>query len=712
MSGKSSLGEAVLDLVADGGNLVDDINKNKPAVLGALDSLGKMGGKILAAGLAVAATALVGITAMIWDAGGTLDAAYDRIAVDTGALGEELEGLKQDFEAVFTSVPTDADKAAQAIGMLNTYLGLTDEPLQDVTKNLLEMTRLTGGDLQANGEAFARMMGDWGVPLENASLKLDQVFVASQKTGIGTDRLMQLMVQFGAPMRQFGFSWETSAALLSKWEKEGVNTELVMGSLRIAAGKFARENIPLQQGLQKTFDDIKNAKDESTALAIAMDVFGARSGPDMAAAIRENRFEAQDLEDVLYDVRGNIQETAEATMDWGERWTLFKNRITAALGPAGMGLMGAVNTALGALETILARPDIQNGLMAIVNGIVWLATAAADNLPIMIDQFFGFVEWLRNNEGVVVAILAVLGASFLAFGASVATAAWAAISPLLPVIAVIALIGAAAYLLYEAWANNWGGIRDIVANFWAWLQPLLQQLWNWLATNVPAALATLSNYWTGTLLPAIMGVWGWMNGTLFPFLKSLGQFIGAVLGVTLTAMAGIWKNVLQPALMGVWTAMSKNLMPMFKALSDWWKTSGQPMAEKIAHWFGVVVVKSFEGLNKVLKDVTKWLGDTAAKLNSLKLPAWMTPGSPTPWEIGLWGVEDALKAVTKAQLPALKANLGAMSAPAVGAGGVALQPAGGVQFNYAPMFSTADRLEAQRAFKPFMDSHQRGREKN
>jgi hypothetical protein len=708
----SSLGEAVLDLVADGGKLIDDINKNKPGVLGALDGLGKMGGKILAAGLATAATALVGLTALIWNAGGTIKEAYDLIAVETGAVGEELKGLQDDFDELFTRVPTNANDAAKAIGMMNTYLGLTDEALVSVSADLLEMTRLTGGDLQANGQAFARMMGDWDVPLEQASVKLDQVFVASQKTGIGTDRLMQLMVQFGAPMRQFGYSWETSAALLSKWEKEGVNTELVMGSLRIAAGKFARENIPLQDGLQKTFDDIKNAKDESTALAIAMDVFGARSGPDMAAAIRENRFEVQDLEDVLYDVRGNIQETAEATMDWGERWTLFKNRLADALGPAGMGLMGAVNTALAALEGILARPDIQNGLMAIVDGIVALGEGAAAHLPVLIDQFFGLVDWLRENEGVVVAILAVLGAAFLAFGFSVATAAWAAISPLLPIIAVIALIGAAAYLLYEAWTNNWGGIQDHVAALWAWLEPLLQQMWGWLAKNVPAALQTLSDFWKKTLLPAIQSVWGWMNGTLFPFLRALGSFIGAVFSVTLKALAGIWQNVLKPALMAVWSVLSAQLMPIFQKLSQWWQATGQPMAQKIAHWFGDVVVGAFRGLTNIIKDVTGWLKKTADMLNGMKLPDWMTPGSPTPWEIGLWGVEEALEAVTKAQLPSLQAGLGAMAAPAV-AGGVSVQPAGGaaVILNYQPMISTADKYEAERVLQPLLEDFMRNRER-
>lgn len=57
-----------------------------------------------------------------------------------------------------------------------------------------------------------------------------------------------------------GFSLEESAAMLGKWEKEGVNTELVIGSLRIAAGKFAKDNIPLRQGLLDTMAAIKGRR--------------------------------------------------------------------------------------------------------------------------------------------------------------------------------------------------------------------------------------------------------------------------------------------------------------------------------------------------------------------------------------------------------------------------------------------------------------------
>lgn len=762
--GKGSLGKAVLDLEADGDALIEDVNKAKPGVLGALGSLGKAGGALLAAGLMIAVTAITTITMMVWDAGQTLDAAYDKIAVTTGATGKELEGLQADFDEVFSRVPTNADDAAAAVAGLNQRLGISGPLLQDTSAQLLEMTRITGGDLQTNIDAFTRMMGDAGIANEDAGKALDTVFAASQQTGIGVDRLMQLLTQFGAKTRNFGFTFEESAALMAKWEKEGVNTELVMGSLGVAAGKFASENKPLKEGLEETFDAIKNAKDGSKALAIAMDVFGARAGADMAAAIREGRFEIGDMVAALDDADGAIMDTAASTADWGEMWQVFQNKMTVALGPAGMQLMQAAGNALQTLGDAAMRPDVQAGLMAIVNGIVMLGQQAAAYLPILIDNFFLFVEWLKANQGVVVAVLGVIGAALVALGISGATAAWAIISPLLSVIAVILAIGAAAYLLYEAWVNNWGGIRDIAAAFWAWLEPILLELYNWFAKNIPLALQAvadfwkstlepalaelgqwlaenlpgamsmlgrliqdyviwsfnnlmtiirfviavvqlLANYWTGTLWPAIQRVFSWMNGTLFPFLKALGNFISAILGVALKALAAIWQNVVWPAIKKVCDQLNKDLMPVFKALSDWWHSTGQPVAEAIAKWFGQNVANAFAGLNEMLQDATKWLQDLATQLNNMQLPDWMTPGSPTPWEIGLVGVNDALKAVSNIGLPAMNAELGAMSAPAVAGGAVQLSSAGGMrvlQPVYSPFISTADEYEARRVLRPFI----------
>ena len=669
-----SLGEAVLDLTADSGPMMKDIANAKPGALAALQTLGILGGKILAAGLMLAATAIVAITALIWKSGNTLDAAYDTIQQRTGAMGDRLQILKNDFDAVFTSVPATAGDAADAISIINQRLGLIGPALQESAEMLLELTRITGGDLLTNGEAFTRMMGDWTIKNEDAAGSLDAVYVASQKSGTGVDRLMQLVVQFGAPLRAFDFSFEQSLAMLGKWEKEGVNTELVMSSLKIAAGNFARKNIPLQEGLLKTIEAIKNAKDESKALAIGMEVFGSRAGPDMTAAIRENRFEFNELVPAIKSADGAIMATAESTMDWGERWTLFKNRMTAALGPAGMGLMEAVGKGLQAIEDVVNRPDVQAGLMMIVNGIVSLAQQAATALPVLIDQFFTFVDFLRNNQPILVAILAAIGAAIMAFVYTVVLpAAISIITALAPILLIMAAVALVAYLVYRAWTENWGGIRDAVMTFWATVQPYFQMLVDWLKVQVPIAIQTLADFWTNVLLPGIQQFFGFLAAEVFPRLTELVQWLAVNVPAGIQALITWWNN-LKINVQQLWSEIGI-LQSKFKILTDylhaqvsirlkliiqqleWLLNTGKT----ITAFFGNAMLKAFSQLAGVVGNFATQIQRVAQKLTELAgaIPDWLIPGSPTPFEIGLWGVNDALKAMAKATLPTLGAAFNA-----------------------------------------------------
>lgn len=77
-----------------------------------------------------------------------------------------------------------------------------------------------------------------------------------------------------------------------------------------------------------------------------------------------------------------------------------------------------------------------------------------------------------------------------------------------------------------------------------------------------------------------------------------------------------------------------------------------------------------------VKKVRDWLGRLADAIRGIKLPDWLTPGSPTPFEIGLRGIADALSVITRAQLPRLESRLGDLALAPIQAS-VAGRPAGG-----------------------------------
>ncbi|MBM4414898.1 MAG: hypothetical protein FJ035_01205 [Chloroflexi bacterium] len=297
--------------------------------------------------------------------GETFDAAFDAIRVGTGATGEALNGLEADFKGVLRAVPTDAATAGTAIADLNKRLGLTGEPLQALSRQLINFSRITDTDLSQNIADSTRLFGDWSVATDRQSGTLDKVFRAAQSTGIGVNALMERVVQFGAPLRQMGFGLDESLAMLGKWEKEGVNSELVLGSLRIAMGNFARDNVPMREGLDQTIRKIQELGPGAAATSLAMDTFGARAGPDMAAAILEGRFA---IDDYLVAIQGGsdtVNGAAEDTDDWREKLTVLKNQALVAMEPALSAFFTGVSNLVDVIATRLV-PWMQEHVVPVV----------------------------------------------------------------------------------------------------------------------------------------------------------------------------------------------------------------------------------------------------------------------------------------------------------------------------------------------------------
>ncbi len=330
--------------------------------LGALGNAAGAAGQAIAIGLAVGVTAIVGLGAAAFKIGSDFDEAFDKIRIGTGKTGEALGGLQADFKSVFARTPASMDDVSTAITELSKRTRLAGIPLQNLAQDVLELSRLTDTDLNANIAASTRLFGDWSIASGDESKTLDRVFRASQATGIGVSDLMQKVVQFGAPLRSMGFGLTDSIAMLGKWEKEGVNSELVLGSLRIAMGEFANANIPMRKGLMDTIKTIQQLGPSAKATALAMDVFGARAGPDMAAAILEGRFAYEDLLGAIEGGQDTILGAAKDTEDFGEKFTRMKNRLLVAVEPIGSAMLGLASSVMDKLTPALE--DLTNWITA------------------------------------------------------------------------------------------------------------------------------------------------------------------------------------------------------------------------------------------------------------------------------------------------------------------------------------------------------------
>lgn len=658
----------------------------------------KQGAKMAAIGVGGAVAAIASMGAVALNAASQVDAAYDAIQVATGATGDELAGLQDDFTAVFTSVPTQAEAAAEAISVLNQRLGMTGEPLQALSGQLLELARMTGGDVTTAAEGYASTLANWGIANEDASATLDRLFRATQETGIGFDELNAELAQNGPALREMGLSLEEAAALLGTFDREGVDSQQVMASLSRAAIKYADAGVSLSNGLSDTIAQIQNATSDTEALSLASELFGGRAAVTMRDAIRAGRLELGDLTAALEGSEGAIMDASAATMDWQEKLQLLKNKATTALAPIGLKLMDVasilIDRAMPAFETLTqfvtdtvvpALDPIVNGLGDVWDAISLLTTGDVSGFADLLAQGLGkigealglssdemqpFLDRLREITEAVGGFVQDqlipfvqehaegLKAAIIAIGVALAGLGIASfIASINPVTVIIAAIIAAIGLLAMAWEEDWGGIRTWLTDFWENTgRPIFEAVVTWLGTNIPIAIQALSEFWTGTLQPALQAIWAFLSENVIPILKVLGEIYIALVVAYFRILAGLVTEVIVPALQKLWEWLQQAAATISDVLGPvllWLKES---LLDPL--------IGAFESISLKIEDVVGFFEKLRDGIQNVKLPDWLTPGSPTPFELGLAGINEQMARLAGTQMPQLAGEMGRLPSDA------------------------------------------------
>lgn len=78
---------------------------------------------------------------------------------------------------------------------------------------------------------------------------------------------------------------------------------------------------------------------------------------------------------------------------------------------------------------------------------------------------------------------------------------------------------------------------------------------------------------------------------------------------------------------------------------------------KVATWLSDTFKGAWEGISNAIQGVIDWVGNLINKFADFVIPDWLTPGSPTPFELGLRGISDAMRQASKTVLPKYTAQL-------------------------------------------------------
>lgn len=398
------IGSLVLDLRARLDSFKSDMEKASSIMKNEMASIGRNAAMIQLPFAAIGGYAM--------KAASDFKAAERDIRVSTGATGQSLKELGQVVKDVYANADESMAEIGRAVAQLSQRTGLTGEPLKKLTEMMLDVGKVFGGDITTNIRSTTRLFGDWGISTEKQRESLDKLMKVAQVTGINTGRMMETMVYYGAPLRQLGFTFEQTALMLGKFDKEGVNAEMVIAGLGRALGKFNQMGMSPADGLAAAIKQIKEASD-TQANALGRSLVGARPGAaeNFVAAIREGRFDLEELNKRLRENKDTLAEAAQASEKFSDKVTKAWHEVELALLPLGGELLKTFKTDLLPIikdaTAMLAKlgqafSELPDPIKNMAIGVGTLTAALATGAPLL-----GL--WLEKTLGIATAMKTIAG---------------------------------------------------------------------------------------------------------------------------------------------------------------------------------------------------------------------------------------------------------------------------------------------------------------
>lgn len=466
----------------------------------------------------------------------------------------------------------------------------------------------------------------------------DEIFAfgenSAEMVGLSTAKYQQLAVVTGAFLKNVGYDLQGAA-------EETINLTQRAADMASFFNKDVDQALgAIQSGLKGEFNPLEQFGVKLNAAAIAARAMEMGLA-DNASELTESAKAYAAINLIMEQTKDTQDDFRNTSEDFANLWRILTAQIEdfgASLGvliiPKVLSVLNVVQGWIDKLNELTPR---QKQLILTIAGL------AAVVGPVLLV--------VGNLVTAIGAILPVLGTvvGFLTGPVGLAIAA---------VIAVVALLAA-------AWKNNWGDIQGTVLRVGAAITPYFREIQRWFKEHIPVAIETLGAFIKGTLLPMFQTAWSWISANIVPLLGAIAELFGTIIVTEIKVLVGVWQNVLQPVLKKLWEWFDIHILPVLVTVADFLKRQLAPAFEGISSAIQILIDK-IKGLTKGLKNI--------------KLPDWMTPGSPTPWETGLWGVLDAMKAVNRYGLGELQGGLSfapASVAPAPIGSIAGIAPSGG-----------------------------------
>ena len=288
-----------------------------------------------------------------------VDEAMDTVIKKTGATGEEMEAMQGIVEDLATTIPTDFQTAADAVGEINTRFGVTGDELEDLSSAFIKFAQLNDTTVSDSVDRTQKLMAAFGVETKDASKVLDVLNKAAQKSGIKVDKLADLMTSSAEALQEMGMSAAGAAEFLAAVETSGADVNAVMKGLQNANKKAAKEGKSLNEVLEDFSKVMSSGKSETDKLQAAIDLFGNKAGQSIYNAAKQGTLSIEGMTASLDDAAGSVTNTFDATVDGVDNWKMAMNEVK---------LLGSE---VGGMLSEFAGPVLQKVRDALQEAVGW-----------------------------------------------------------------------------------------------------------------------------------------------------------------------------------------------------------------------------------------------------------------------------------------------------------------------------------------------------
>lgn len=543
------------------------------------------------------------------------DKGYDNLIKATGATGESAKALEDSYKNVSKSVKAGMTDIGSAIGEVNTRFGYTGSELEKASEAFLKFSDVTGTDATEAVRLVSRAMENAGIDAGEYQNVLDKLTTAGQVSGISVSKLTESLTKNGATMRALGFDTDESIAILSKFEKEGVNTETALTGMKTAFKNWSEEGKDAKREYERMVRTIQLTSDSTEAAQIAIDAFGKKAGPEMAELIQQGKLSYGDYLDVIEGSAGTVENTYEQTQDAFDKIALAVQGLKVDVATAFKDMLNEYSPEIEAIIEQV-KQSLSDALNAFINDI----------LPAIKDG----ISWIIDNLPLIEALVIAIGTAFAAWkvvglitaittaleGMTVAEVALAAKQAILNAVMAanpIGLIIAAVAGLVAAFITLWN-TSDEFRQFWHDFGDSVLEVWETVVDGV--------TQWIDDL------VWAWKTAiqSIKDYFADIGKFWKNTWESLKSGAKDAWEGV-KEAFSGVVEWFGEKFSKAWQKVKDVFSTGGKiftGIKEGIVETFKTVVNGIIRGINKVVSIPFNAINKILDKLRNVDI-AGVTP---------------------------------------------------------------------------------------